>query len=172
MATHRGLEHLQGGGPGSSRKLPGRTEYGPITLDLGVTHDLEVEQWANKVWALGGGLGSEQSLVGFRKNIRIEVYTEAGRLSLAYQGLQLLGLGVPGAARPGRIRQCPVVIQRIELENEGWEQDAEVPEPDEPCLAPPGSAWRPLPRRLAAARLAVPWTPGPTVSTAELGQRT
>jgi len=53
------VKHREGGDPSSSRKSPGRTEYDPITLERGVTHDPEFEAWANKVWNFGGGLGSE-----------------------------------------------------------------------------------------------------------------
>src|SRR5256714_9954734 len=74
----------EGGDPSSSRKSPGRTEYEPITLERGVTHDVDFEQWANKVWNFGSGLASEVSLKDFRRNIRIEVYNEAGQLALAY----------------------------------------------------------------------------------------
>ena len=51
------------------------------------------------------GLGAEVSLKDFRKDIIIEVYNEAGQLAHRLQGLPLLGLGVPGAARPRRQRQ-------------------------------------------------------------------
>src|SRR5450756_3230907 len=66
------VKHREGGDPSSSRKSPGRTEYEAITLDRGVTHDKEFEQWANKVWNYGAGLGSESSLSSFRKEIIIE----------------------------------------------------------------------------------------------------
>jgi len=51
------VKHREGGDPSSSRKSPGRTEYEPITLERGVTHDTEFEKWANKVWNFGAGLG-------------------------------------------------------------------------------------------------------------------
>src|SRR5262249_30027602 len=44
------VKHRDGGDASSSRKSPGRTEYEPITLERGVTHDTEFEKWANKVW--------------------------------------------------------------------------------------------------------------------------
>ena len=50
-----------------------------------MTHDTEFEQWANKVWNFGAGLGAEVSLKDFRKDIIIEVYNEAGQLALAYK---------------------------------------------------------------------------------------
>ena len=72
------VEHREGGDPSTVRKSPGRTKYEPITLERGVTHDVEFERWANKVWNFGAGLGAEVSLKDFRKDIRIEFYNEAG----------------------------------------------------------------------------------------------
>ena len=79
------IEHREGGDPSTSRKSPGRSKYEAITLERGVTHDVEFEQWANKVWNFGSGLGSEVSLADFRKDIIIEVYNEAGQLAIAYK---------------------------------------------------------------------------------------
>ncbi len=79
------VEHREGGDPSTVRKSPGRTNYEAITLERGVTHDVEFEQWANKVWNFGSGLGAEVSLKDFRKDIIVEVYNEAGQLALAYK---------------------------------------------------------------------------------------
>src|SRR5437899_2153563 len=49
------IQHREGGDPSSSRKSPGRTEYAPVTLERGVTHDPEFENCANKVWRCGVG---------------------------------------------------------------------------------------------------------------------
>ena len=78
------VKHREGGDPSTSRKSPGRTEFDAITLERGVTHDLEFEKWANKVWNFGAGLGAEVSLKDFRKDIILEQYNEAGQLALAY----------------------------------------------------------------------------------------
>src|SRR6202035_1836056 len=68
------VKHREGGDPSTTRKSPGRTEFEAITLERGVTHDVEFENWANKVWTLGASLGSEVSLKDFRKDIVIEFY--------------------------------------------------------------------------------------------------
>ena len=99
------VEHRNGGDPSTSRKSPGRTKYEPITLERGVTHDIEFEAWANKVWNFGSGLGAEVSLKDFRKDLIIELYNEAGQLVHRLQGVPGVGLGVPGPARPRRQRQ-------------------------------------------------------------------
>ena len=56
------IQHREGGDPSSSRKSPGLTGYESITLEGGVTHDPEFENWANKVWSFGAGPGAEVSL--------------------------------------------------------------------------------------------------------------
>src|SRR5476651_364709 len=74
------VKHREGGDPSSSRKSPGRTEYEAIMVERGVTHDVDFEQWANKVWNYGATLGMEVSLKDFRKDLVIEMYNEAGQL--------------------------------------------------------------------------------------------
>src|SRR4249920_2216781 len=78
------VKHRDGGDPSTSRKSPGRTEYDPITLERGVTHDLEFEKWASKVWQLHAALGSEVSLADFRKDVILDFYNEAGQLAISY----------------------------------------------------------------------------------------
>ena len=79
------IQHREGGDPSSSHKSPGRTEYEAITLERGVTHDKEFEQWANKVWNFGAKPGMEVSLKDFRKDVILEIYNEAGQLALSYK---------------------------------------------------------------------------------------
>lgn len=43
------VEHREGGAPSTSRKSPGRNKFEPVTLERGVTHDLEFEAWPNNV---------------------------------------------------------------------------------------------------------------------------
>jgi phage tail-like protein len=128
------VEHREGGDPSTVRKSPGRTKYEPITLERGVTHDPEFEQWANKVWNFGAGLGSEVSLKDFRKDIMIEVYNEAGQLALAYKVFRCW-VSEYQALPDLDANANAVAIQTIKLENEGLERDTEVPEPAEPSLA-------------------------------------
>jgi len=128
------VKHREGGDPSSTRKSPGRTDFDAITLDRGVTHDLEFENWANKVWNFGSGLGAETSLKDFRKDLIIEIYNEAGQLALAYKVFRCWVSEFQATADLDANANA-VLIQHIKLENEGWERDAEVPEPTEPALA-------------------------------------
>src|SRR3954471_12562401 len=128
------VKHRHGGDPSSSRKSPGRTEWEAITLERGVTHDVEFENWAAKVWNLGAGLGAEVSLKDFRKDIQIEVYNEAGQKVLAYNVFRCW-VSEYQALPDLDANANAVAIQHIKLENEGWARDIEVPEPTEPALA-------------------------------------
>jgi phage tail-like protein len=130
------VEHREGGDPSSARKSPGRTKYEPITLERGVTHDLEFERWANKVWNFGSGLGAEVSLKDFRRNIIIEVYNEAGQLALRYK-VYRCWVSEYQALPDLDANANAVAIQSIKLEHEGWERDYEVPEPSEPTFTEP-----------------------------------
>jgi phage tail-like protein len=127
------IRYREGGDPSSSRKSPGRTEYDPITLQRGVTHDLEFEQWANKVWNYGSALGSEVSLKDFRKDIIIEFYNEAGQLAIAYK-VYRCWVSEYEALPDLDANSNAVAIQHIKIENEGWERDESIIEPTEPSL--------------------------------------
>jgi phage tail-like protein len=127
------VEHREGGDPSSPRKSPGQTNYEPITLERGVTQDPEFEEWANKVWRLGAGLGSEVSLKDFRKDIIIEFYNEAGQLVLAYK-VYRCWVSEYQALPDLDANSDAVALQHIKLENEGWERDISVVEPIEPSI--------------------------------------
>lgn len=130
------VEHREGGDPSTVRKSPGQSKYEAITLERGVTHDKDFEQWANKVWNFGSGLGAETSLRDFRKDIALEVYNEAGQLALAYKIYRCWVSefqAIPEMDASGNA----VAIQTLKLENEGWERDVEVTEPTEPSFTEP-----------------------------------
>jgi phage tail-like protein len=130
------VRHRSGGQQSLVNKSPGRTDYDAITLERGVTHDLEFEQWANKVWNLGAGLGSEVSLRDFRKDIIIEVYNEAGQLAISYKVFRCW-VSEYQAQSDLDANANAVLISHIKLENEGFERDIDVTEPTEPSFTVP-----------------------------------
>jgi phage tail-like protein len=127
------VEHREGGDPSTVHKSPGQTKYEPLTLERGVTHDLEFEAWTTRVWQFGAGLEKEVSLKDFRKDIILEVYNEAGQKVIAYRVYRCW---------PSEYQAFPdvdasanaVAIQTLKLENEGWERDVSVVEPTEPSF--------------------------------------
>ncbi len=129
------VKHRAGGDQSLNTKGPGRTDYEPITLERGVTHDIEFERWASKVWNYGSGLGAEVSLQDFRKDITIEMYNEAGQLVLAYNVFRCW-VSEFQALPDLDANANAVAIQHIKVENEGWERDVAVTEPTEPSFDP------------------------------------
>jgi phage tail-like protein len=110
----------------SSRLSPSSWKFEPIVLERGVTHDSEFEAWAN----LSYNVGAVMSLKNFRKDIIIELLNEQGVVVKAfkvyrcwvseYQVLPVLDANAKAVA-----------IETITLENEGWERDTSVTEPQE-----------------------------------------
>ena len=98
-----------------------------------MTHDVDFEQWAAKVWQIGAGLGSEVSLKDFRKDLIIDFYNEAGQLAISYK-VYRAWVSEYQALPDLDSNANAVAIQHIKLENEGWERDVSVTEPTEPSF--------------------------------------
>ncbi|HXP76139.1 MAG TPA: phage tail protein [Stellaceae bacterium] len=125
------IMHREGGDPSTSRKSPGETQFEPVTLERGVTHDTAFEDWANLVWRLGAAAGSESALASFRKDIVLDVYNEAGQLVLAYK-IYRCWVSEYQALPDLDANASATLLEHIKLENEGWERDTSVVEPKEP----------------------------------------
>jgi phage tail-like protein len=126
--TTKVVTHREGGDPSTSRKSPGPTEYDAITLERGVTHDTAFEEWANLVHNFQGD--ALMSLKNFRKDILIDVFNEQGTKVISYKVYRCWVseyLALPDLDANANA----VMIQHIKLENEGWERDTSVTEPQE-----------------------------------------
>jgi len=132
--TTQVISHREGGDPSVTRKSPGQTDYAPVTLERGVTHDTEFERWANRLWSFGAGLGAEVSLRDFRRDVTVELYNEAGQLVIAYHVFRCWVSEYTALPQLDASSNA-VAIQSITLQNEGWERDTAVTEPTEPSLA-------------------------------------
>ena len=132
------VKHRDGADPSTSRKSPGRNEFEAITLERGVTHDPDFEAWAAKVWAVGAAPGSEVSLADFRKDVILDFYNEAGQLAISYK-IYRAWVSEYQALPDLDANANAVAIQHIKLENEGWDRDYDVTEPQEPSFVEPAS---------------------------------
>jgi phage tail-like protein len=122
------IEYKEGGNA-LSRKGMGRTKYDPITLERGITHDSDFEDWANAAQLLDKSVPT-QSLKALRKTLQVVLLNEQGlpvhgytvyRCWVSeYQALPDLDAGTNAIA-----------IEHIKLEHEGWEHDPTVKEPTE-----------------------------------------
>jgi phage tail-like protein len=130
------VEHREGGDPSSPYKSPGLTKFEPVTLERGVTHDTDFEEWASKVWNFHGGPGAESSLKDFRKDITIDVFNEAGQKVISYQIFRCW-VSEYQALGDFDSNANAVLIQHIKLEHEGFLRDLSVKEPEPAQFNPP-----------------------------------
>lgn len=131
------VRHREGGDFSSSRKSPGRTEYEAITLERGVTHDKEFQNWARAAQEFNvvGGSEAQMGLGNFRRDILIELYNDAGQKVLAYRVFRCW-VSEYQALSDLDANANAVALEHVKIENEGWELDEQVTEPREPELAP------------------------------------
>jgi len=128
--TTETVSHREGGDPSAARISPTVSKFEAITFERGVTHDADFENWANKVWDFGSGLGAEMSLKDFRKDIIVELLNEQGQVAKAYKVFRCWVSeykALPDLDANGKA----VAIESIVMQNEGWERDESVTEPTE-----------------------------------------
>jgi phage tail-like protein len=114
--------HQDGADPTSERKIPGRTTFDPVTIELGLIHDPNFEAWASDV----ASFQSEGDGQPFRRDVTIEVYDEADQLVVAYQ-LFRCWVSEYQALPDLDANANAVVVQHLTLENEGWEKVPDLP---------------------------------------------
>lgn len=117
-----------GGEPSNQRISPGLTTFAPITLERGLTHDPTFEQWANLVYNYQGDSG--MSLKDYRKDIIIDLFNLQGSLVMSFKVYRCWVSEYQALPELDANGNC-VAIERIVLQNEGWERDTSVSEPTE-----------------------------------------
>lgn len=122
------VSHREGGDPSTQRHSPGASKFEPVTLERGVTHDPEFREWANKVYSTDGD--SAISLKEFRKDLIIELLNEQGNVAKAYKIYRCWPSEYEAMAELDANANA-VLIERLVLQNEGWEEDKERAEPTE-----------------------------------------
>lgn len=127
--TTEAVDWRTGGDPTHVRKLPGGTKYEAITLEQGLTHDPVFEEWANLVNNIDGD--SAMSLVGFRKDVVINVLNLQGQVAISYQVKRAWISEYQALPDFDAGTTNTVGIQTIKLEHEGWDRDEAVTEPTE-----------------------------------------
>jgi len=125
------VKHRDGAAPNIARSSPGATEYTPITLERGVTHDTTFEEWANLAFVYNlGGSAHQMSYADFRRDLVITLYDEIGNPAIAYK-VYRCWVSEYTALPDLDANSAAVAIQSIKLEHEGWERDTALPEPKE-----------------------------------------
>ena len=122
------IEYREGGNKIILKGL-GRTKYEPITLERGITQDLDFITWADAGQKLDQGHATT-SLLNLRREVRLQLMNEDGQPVHGYlihrcwvsefQALPDLDAGAN-----------TIAVEHIKIENEGWEVDptiVEIPE--------------------------------------------
>jgi phage tail-like protein len=117
------VNHRSGGENSRDHKAPGRTFYGPIILERGITTDPEFEKWANQVLNLED---TDKDLVKFRRNMLLEILNEKLKPVIRYR---LYGCWVSEYNLTDfDTRENGIAIESIKIELEGWDRDTELVE--------------------------------------------
>lgn len=95
-----------------------------------MTQDLDFEEWANKIWNVSSGPGTEISLRDFRRDLILELLNEAGQTVLKYK-IYRCWVSECQSLPDLDANANAVAIQHIKIENEGWERDETFQEPQE-----------------------------------------
>ncbi len=122
------VKHREGGENSTDHKSPGRTTYEAITLERGLTHDVEFENWANRVHPYAGDAAMD--LAAYKKEVTLEMMNEKGQVAMRYF-IHACWVSEFTAMPDLDANANAVAIEMIKLENEGWERDTSTQEPDE-----------------------------------------
>lgn len=122
------VKHRVGGDPSTIRVSPSIWTFEPISLDRGVTHDLEFENWANLIYNTNGDAAI--SLKNFRKDILIELLDEQAVVAKAYK-VYRCWVSEYHALPELDANAHVIALEHLVLQNEGWERDLAVTEPTE-----------------------------------------
>jgi phage tail-like protein len=119
------ISHREGGDISTPRHSPGRSSFGPISLERGITFDLEFEKWANLVYSTEGD--GAVSLANFRKDIIIELLNLQGTVVRRYHVFRCW-VSEYTALPDLDANTNAIAFEHIMLQNEGHERDASVVE--------------------------------------------
>ena len=122
------VKHRSGGDNSFDHKSPGRTSYEAVTMERGITHDLEFEKWANLVHTYQGDPGMD--LVNYKKDLVLEVMNERGQVALRYFMFRCWVsefTAVPDLDGNANA----TAIENIKIEIEGFLRDVDTAEPAE-----------------------------------------
>jgi phage tail-like protein len=131
------------GADGRIHLAPGPTEYGPITLERGVSYDVAFAQWSNKVFDYENSNGTAltsmtTSLQDFRQAITINVYNEGGQKVLAYLAYDCWVSEYTAMSELDGIGNA-LIIESMTVQTEGWVRDWTVTEQVEPSFTLPAN---------------------------------
>ncbi|WP_424929857.1 phage tail protein [Amaricoccus tamworthensis] len=122
------VNYRSGGGNTYDVKSPGRTSYEAITMERGLTHDPDFEEWASSVHPHDGS--SNALLAQYKKDFVLNLLNLQGQVAKSYF-LMRCWVSDYTAMPDLDGGQNGVAIESITLQPERWERDLSVTEPSE-----------------------------------------
>jgi len=122
------VSHREGNDISTPRHSPGSTKYEAITLERGVTHDPDFEEWANLVYSTKGN--ASVSLARFRRDVKIELLNLQGVVVKSYNIFRCW-VSEYVALPELDANANAYAIEKIVFQNEGWERDVDIREAQE-----------------------------------------
>lgn len=109
------VEYRDGGDAGPVHKSPGRIDFEPVTLERAITHDLEFDAWARQ-----SNGADTTALARLRRDVSIEVDDAQGRHVATFHVHRCWVSAYE--VLPGLDALDGAAIERLTLQNEGWER--------------------------------------------------
>jgi phage tail-like protein len=122
------VKHRDGGDNSIDHKSPGRTSYEGISMERGITHDVEFERWANLVHSHEGDAMTD--LANYKKELILEVMNEKNQVAKRYF-LQGCWVSEFTSLPDLDANANAVAIETIKVEVESWRRDSDTVEPTE-----------------------------------------
>lgn len=122
------VKHRSGGENSFDHKSPGRSSYEAVTLERGITHDLEFEKWAQLVHTYQGD--PSMDLVNYKKDLTLEVLNERGQVAIRYF-LFRCWVSEFTAMPDLDANANAIAIEHLKIELEGFLRDEATTEPSE-----------------------------------------
>jgi phage tail-like protein len=109
------IEYREGGDTTTSRKFPGQTSFGNVTLERGITTDSDLVDWINSVFDPEGG--ADQAGEVDRFDVTISVKDKAGNIQREFK----LANAFPASREIGDLDAGAneILIESLELAHEG-----------------------------------------------------
>jgi phage tail-like protein len=114
------IDWRTGGDSNFSAKVPGLTKWEPITLERGLSADTAFQEWmvlVNKYTK--AGLGADEAVHAFRKNLNIEMYSLQNELVMTINVYNAWPSKLTIADFDAKANE--LAIEHMELQNEGWD---------------------------------------------------
>jgi phage tail-like protein len=122
------VSHRDGGDLSTPRHAPGASKFENITLERGVTHDPDFEEWANLVYSTDGD--AAVSLAGYKRNLLIKVNNLQGTPVKAFRVFRAWVSEYTATAELDANANA-ILLEMVTLVHEGYERDEDVVEPVE-----------------------------------------